>query len=189
VDAPVTPILTFGYGSRDIDDAIDMLCAEGVEFVIDVRSSPWSRFRPEWSQDALSRSLRSKGLVYVYMGDELGGRPDHPDCYDDEGHVDYLRCRRRPEYRRGLDRLISASRQGLRVALMCSEGRPEDCHRTKLVGESLVECGVRVEHLDQAGKRCVHEEVILRITGGQLSLVDEPHALLNRSRGRYQPAS
>ena len=82
----------------------------------------------------------------------------------------------------GIERVRRAREEGIRLALMCSEGRPEDCHRSKLVGQSLAELGIPVTHLDEAGVPRTQDEVIGRLTGGQLDLFGEPSFT---SRKRY----
>lgn len=183
-----TPLLlTLGYGKRTIDDTVRLLEQHGVRFLIDVRSAPWSRYHPDFSQDALEGHVEAHGIAYLYMGAELGGRPDDPDCYDDEGRVDYAACRRRPSFQHGIERLSLAWEQGQRVALLCSESRPQDCHRSKLLGVELIEQGIEVTHLDEDGTPLSQQEVMDRLSGGQLSLFgDLAGGLATRSRGRYR---
>jgi hypothetical protein len=68
------------------------------------------------------------------------------------------------------------------LVLMCSEGRPEECHRSKLVGVSLADLGIAVSHLDEEGLARSQDEVISRLTGGQLDLFGTPSFT---SRKRY----
>jgi uncharacterized protein (DUF488 family) len=182
------PLLTFGYGSRSEADILALLAHHGIEYVIDVRSTPWSRYRPEFSQDQLASSLRAHGIRYLFMGSELGGRPDDPDCYDDDGRVDYRACERRSAFREGIARLQGAWRAGHSVALMCSEGRPEDCHRTKLVAAALVGAGIEIRHIDERGTLRSHDEVLDRLRDPQTTLLEDP-GLIAKSRGRYRAAA
>lgn len=183
-----TPLTTFGYGARSRDETLALLARYGIAFVIDVRSVPWSRYRPEFSQDQLAASLQAHDVRYVFMGDELGGRPEDPACYDDEGRVDYRACAQRPAFRAGIERLRDAWVSGHSVALMCSEGRPENCHRTKLVAAALVEAGVDVRHVDEHGKLRTHSEVLDRLRGSQTTLLEDAD-LLAKSRNRYRVAA
>jgi uncharacterized protein (DUF488 family) len=180
-------LLTFGYGSRSTEEVLALLTQHGVEYVIDVRSTPWSRYRPEFSQDQLASSLRAHGIRYLFMGSELGGRPDDPTCYDGEGRVDYRACERRPAFREGTARLQGAWQAGHSLALMCSEGRPEDCHRTKLVASALIGVGVEVNHIDERGTLRPHDEVLDRLRGPQTTLLEDS-GLIAKSRGRYRAA-
>lgn len=175
------PIYTIGYGDRDLARFIAVLEANAIAYLLDVRSAPYSRFKPEFSKAALTKALADHGIRYVYVGDSLGGRPDDPTCYVD-GRVDYDRVREKEFFQRGIARVQAAHRQQLRVVLMCSEGKPEQCHRTKLIGETLVAQGVPVVHIDEHDCLISHIEAIQRLTDGQLSLFGQESFA---SRKRY----
>ncbi|RMD61410.1 DUF488 domain-containing protein, partial [Candidatus Parcubacteria bacterium] len=166
---PHRPLYTIGYGAREIDAFIQVLQTHGIVYLIDVRSKPYSRYKPEFSKDALQRHLRENGIHYVFMGDTLGGQPPDPDCYVD-GKVDYDKCRQKPFFQEGLNRLRRAWEKDLPVVIMCSEGKPENCHRSKLIARALVGEGVDVLHIDEQDNLVTQEEVMLRVTGGQPSL-------------------
>ena len=164
-----TPIYTIGYGARTIEAFIAVLQAYGIAYLIDVRSAPYSRFKPEFSKKQLENALLAHGIRYVYMGDSLGGLPDDPDCYVDD-KVDYERVMQKDFYQAGIRRVQAAYEKRLRVVLMCSEGKPEMCHRSKLIGESLTAMGIEVLHIDENDELKTQDEIIRRLTGGQLSL-------------------
>lgn len=164
------PIFTIGYGARDIDTLIDLLKTYEIGYLVDVRSKPYSRFKPEFSKSPLEQALTANGVRYVFMGDALGGQPDDPSCYDAAGKVDYEKCRLRPQFQAGIERLQAAQEKQLRVTLMCSEGKPEICHRTKLIAVVLEKKGFEVMHIDEHGDLLSHEQVMLRIIKGQPSL-------------------
>lgn len=182
----MTAIYTIGYGARDIDAFIAALRRYNIAYLIDVRSQPYSRYKPDFSKDALEEHLRRGGIRYVYMGDTLGGRPDDPTCYDAEGKVDYTALTQRDFYQAGIERLTKAWSQGLTVSLMCSEGKPEMCHRSKLIGRTLTEHGLTVAHIDEHDEAISQAEVILRLTGGQLSLFEDTRPG-STSRKSYGP--
>jgi uncharacterized protein (DUF488 family) len=167
------PIFTVGYGTRSVDELAAVLHAYAIEFLIDVRSAPYSRYKPEFSKDALEAQIKERGLRYLFMGDSLGGRPDDPTCYVD-GRVDYARVQDRPFYQAGIARLKTAFAQGRRIALMCSESKPEECHRTKLIGATLTALGIPVAHIDEHDALLTQAEVVERLEGAQLTLFDEP---------------
>ena len=178
------PVFTIGYGARDIDAFVGALRQYAIEFLLDVRSRPFSRYKPDFSKEALDSHLRRAGIRYVFMGDTLGGRPNDPTCYDAEGKVDYTEVEERAFFQTGLDRVASAHAQCLRVALMCSEGKPENCHRSKLIGKSLAARGIPVLHIDENGALLAQEDVLARLTGGQPSLFGDD-LLPGGSRKRY----
>ena len=163
--APITdtiPIYTIGYGAHDIDAFIDLLAEHQIAFLIDVRSEPYSRYKPEFSKSALQASLAQAGIRYVFMGDQLGGRPKDEACYVD-GKVDYESILEMPFYQEGIERLQKAFEQQHRVALMCSEGKPEQCHRTRLIGETLDQSDIDVMHIDENNELKSQDEVLSRL--------------------------
>lgn len=179
------PIFTIGYGQRDVQTLLADLHRYAIDYLVDIRSQPYSRFKPEFNREALAQHLEAGGIRYVFMGDSLGGRPDEPACYTD-GKVDYDKVARQDFYRRGIDRLQQAYRQQQRVALMCSEGRPERCHRAGLIGRTLVDDSVPVAHIDENGRLITQEDVILRLQKGQPSLFGDDFYQY-KSRKKYRP--
>lgn len=178
----MTPIFTIGYGTRSIDQFLAVLNAHRIKFLIDVRSTPYSRYKPEFSQGRLSSILTQRGIRYVFMGDTLGGHPRDEDCYI-EGRVDYRIVMKKDHYQLGIKRLQNAFVQQQRVVIMCSEGRPEHCHRSKLIGVTLASTQIPTIHIDEMDKDRTQDEVIERLTSGQLKLFGTETF---RSRGIYR---
>ena len=166
------PILTIGYGAgRSLEEILTLLAEYDVGYLVDVRTKPYSKMRPEFSRESLAVFARTSGLRYVFMGDTLGGMPGDPACYID-GKVDYTAIRQRDWFQAGLDRLERGWRDGRRLALICAEIEPNRCHRSKLIGEALVARGVLVGHIDEDGAVITHQAVMDRLTGGQQPLFD-----------------
>lgn len=161
-------IFTFGYGSSTPGAIIDRLHAAEVQYLIDVRSSPYSRYKPEFSRDKFSKTLSDSGISYVFMGDQLGGRPADERCYTN-GKVDYEKTKRTEFFRKGLERL-SKARSLFTVCLFCSEAQPSDCHRCKLIGVELDEREISVTHILPSGMYQSQTEVIAQLKGDQGSL-------------------
>ena len=176
------PIYTIGYGSRSIEQFVEVLQRYDIAYLVDVRSTPYSRYKPEFSKAALADELQRHGIRYLFMGDTLGGHPDDENCYDEKGGVDYEMVKATPLYADGIHRLQTAFSQQQCVALMCSEGKPEECHRSKLIGATLTDGEIPVIHIDENDAPQPQAEIINRLTGGQLSLFGEPTF---RSRKRY----
>jgi uncharacterized protein (DUF488 family) len=181
------PIYTIGYGSRTLEDFVRVLQCYHIEFVLDVRSAPYSRFKPEFSKNALETHLREHAIRYIFLGDQLGGQPKDRDCYEDDKVV-YAKVKEKAFYRAGLERVRAAFRKQRRVVLMCSEGRPEMCHRSKLIAASLIELGIPVAHIDEHDTLCGQDDVIADLTEGQLSLFGE-HNFTSRKRYRATAAT
>ena len=66
-------IHTIGYGARTLDELLAALQAQRIEYLLDVRTSPYSKFKPEFGREALEAALKARGIRYVFMGDTLGG--------------------------------------------------------------------------------------------------------------------
>ena len=146
--------------------------------VADLRSAPVSRFSPHFNKNALSASLARRKIGYVFLGKELGGRPERPEFYT-EGVADYEKMAAAPKFRTGLARLIELAEQR-RVAAMCAEADPLDCHRCLLVGRALAEEGIEVGHILPTGEIVFHAEIEDRLLKLE-HLAEE--GLLLRSRG------
>lgn len=174
---------TIGYGTRTLDAFVAVLKTHRLEYVLDVRTSPYSKFKPEFTREALEAALKRHGIRYLFLGDTLGGQPRDPGCYT-EGKVDYDKVQRQTFFQAGLDRLRKAHEQRVRAVLLCSEGRPEQCHRSKLIGEALAAAGIPIRHLDEDGRVLTQSQVMDRLTGGQLDLFGGPTLT---SRKRYEP--
>src|SRR5258708_6495179 len=99
------PIFTIGYGNRSIDDFVSLLNENRITFLVDVRTSPYSSYKPEFSQEALATRLYDYDIEYRFLGRELGGRPSSQDCYNEKGEVEYNIIREKSFYKKGIDLL------------------------------------------------------------------------------------
>lgn len=170
------PIYTIGYGNRSITDFIELLKRYGIQYLVDVRSQPYSRYNPDFSKDALERHLKRYHIRYIFMGDTLGGRPEDSSSRTDDNGVDYALLYKKDFYQRGIDRLYMAWKKELLTAIMCSELKPQECHRGKLIGNTLIDRQIEVAHIDENGEIKDQDEVnsaITGIRGEQLTLFDK----------------
>ncbi|MEX0889660.1 MAG: DUF488 domain-containing protein [Chloroflexota bacterium] len=149
---------TIGHSNHSIERFVEFLEAYGIDVVADVRSTPTSRYSPQFAADALARSLSTIGLRYAFLGRQLGGRPTDPALYDEEGHVLYGLLSRSPAFVEGIERLVRGV-EGNRVAVMCGEEDPTSCHRRRLIGRVLRERGVEVIHIRADGRLQSETEV------------------------------
>ncbi|PVG84037.1 hypothetical protein DDE18_05495 [Nocardioides gansuensis] len=154
-------VFTIGHSTHEIETFLALLSTHRISAVADVRSTPASRFNPQFNRDALKSFLSKAGIAYVFLGKELGARSDDPSCYVD-GKVQYDRLSQAPGYRAGIERLKSGSADHA-IAIMCSEREPLDCHRTVLVSETLVAEGVNVVHILGDGTLESHDQTRRRL--------------------------
>jgi uncharacterized protein (DUF488 family) len=139
--AEPAPIFTIGHSNHSLDAFVALLKRHGINAVADVRSQPHSRRHPHFNREELEPALRQHSILYVFLGDQLGGRPGQPSLYDADGRVDYERVRTQNFFQRGLERLETARRK-YTVALLCSEENPLDCHRVLMIAPALAERGI-----------------------------------------------
>ena len=154
-------VLTIGHSTHTLEGFLVLLCQHDVTAVADVRSAPYSRFNPQFNRDVLASALDVEGIRYVYLGNELGGRSGDPECYKD-GRIRYERVRRTKSFRNGLVRVVDGAARH-RIALMCVEKEPLDCHRTLMVSLALDEKGIRIEHIHSDGRLEQHSEAMDRL--------------------------
>ena len=141
---------------------MDLLRKHCVDEVVDVRSSPASRHYPQFNHGVLSDTLERAGIGYVFLGGELGGRPADRSCYDEDGRVSYDRLAETDLFDDGIGRVVRAADER-RVAVMCSEKEPLDCHRALLLAGQLEERGVAVEHILADGSAEKHGDTLNRL--------------------------
>jgi uncharacterized protein (DUF488 family) len=178
------PIYTIGYGNRSVDEFIALLLRYHIEYIIDVRSQPYSRFSPDFAKRTLEARLQQQNINYVFMGNLLGGRPEDKACYVD-GRVDYAIVVTKAFYLQGIQRLRTAWEKQLRVALLCAEAKPQECHRSKLIGNTLFEQGIAVAHIDETGGCKTQQAINQSLLGGQPSLFEDiPAVELSGKVGR-----
>ena len=138
---------TVGHSTHPVDRFISLLHQTGIDTVIDVRSTPYSRFNPQFNRQNLEKSLTEEHIKYEFFGDRLGGRYTDPALLLPNGTVDYRKVQDTEQFKKGIGRLMEIIASGKLVALMCAEKEPEKCHRFLLIAPILEEAGVRVVHV------------------------------------------
>lgn len=144
MDESIT-IYTIGHSNVTVRQILDLIQANNIEAVVDIRSIPQSRYSPQFNRKSLAKVLDEIGITYVYLGDSLGGRPNDPTCYQGS-EVKYDEVVKKLWYQQGIEELgrIACSR---RTVILCSEEDPKQCHRHRLVGQTLLRLGFTVLHI------------------------------------------
>ncbi|MBK6581937.1 MAG: DUF488 domain-containing protein [Gammaproteobacteria bacterium] len=156
-----TQVLTVGHSTHTIEAFLALLRQHAVTAIADVRSSPYSRFNPQFNRESLEQILKASGIRYVFLGRELGARSDDLSCYEN-GQVQYARLARTELFQSGIERVLKGAAD-LRIALMCAEKDPLDCHRTLLVARALADRGVTIEHVLADGQIESHAATMERL--------------------------
>jgi uncharacterized protein (DUF488 family) len=162
-------IFTIGHSTHSQERFIALLRQHGITALCDVRSNPFSRANPQFNLDELKQVLPGHGTGYVFLGKELGARSDDPACYQG-GKVQYDLLARTELFQQGLARIQAGMSKGFRIALMCAEKEPLECHRTILVARHLAALGIDVQHIHANGNLEGHTDALRRLA----QMVDVP---------------
>lgn len=163
----LSTLYSIGHGHKTVEEFVNELRSFSIQFLIDVRSSPFSKWAPHFNRGVIEQVLKECSITYLYWGDTIGGRPVSSDCYDEDGFFDYKKMAMVPAFQKGLQRLIDANAGGYKVAVMCSESDPSQCHRSKLIGRELLsEHSIEMYHIVAPNKVKSEETIITELTNG-----------------------
>lgn len=154
-------LFSVGHSNHSFEDFTPLLMRHGVTMLVDVRSSPFSRYATDFNRDALENNLARVGIAYTFLGDQLGGRPTGTSCYTG-GKVDYRLVARTPAFKEGMAQLTNLAESHV-CAVMCSEKDPLNCHRFALVCREVVRAGLDCWHIMSDGKAESHAMVVERM--------------------------
>jgi len=164
-------VFTIGHSTQPQDRLIALLQEHRIQALGDVRSAPYSRVNPQFNREELTLVLRAHGIRYVFLGKELGARSEDPTCYEN-GKIRYDCLARTGLFRYGLQRIQEGMKK-YKLAIMCAERDPIECHRGILIARHLVELGLGVQHILGNGSLEGHSDAMARLTG-MLNL-SQPH--------------
>lgn len=160
-------IYSIGHGNKKMEDFVKELNSFNILFLLDIRSKPYSKWSPQFNKENLERELKIQDINYVYAGDTLGGLPEDRSCYDFSGKVVYDLIKEKDFFKTGLKRLTTANEKKINIAIMCSESKPEECHRSKLIGQELLKKHISVNHIISFDKLKSQEMVMNELLKGK----------------------
>ena len=144
-------LFTIGHSRHAAEHFLALLRAQAIERLVDVRSQPYSKWAPHFDTSALAQLLTAAGIDYVFLGRQLGGRPDARAFYRQDGSVDYARRSIASDFVDGIQRLIVLA-QERRSTILCSEEDPTYCHRRLLVTPAVMRADTTVVHVRGDGR-------------------------------------
>lgn len=148
-------VLTVGHSNIGWDEFSYALDQFDVGCIIDVRSSPRSRWQ-HFCKPELRVRLNRVGIAYVHLGDDLGGIPT-------SGPTDYATRRTTAAFSTGIESVLAIAAR-CTPALLCSERDPLHCHRFLLIARHLHSLpDVRVSHIRHNGTLEHHDEAEKRL--------------------------
>jgi len=156
-------IYTIGHSNHNIEKFIKLLKENNIELVVEVRSTPKSNYSPQFNKSNLIYSLQKNGIKYMDRGKFLGGRPDDKSVLNQEKKIIEDKIEMKSWYQDSIKEIIKLSDKN-RLALMCSEENPLNCHRGYVISHSLLKKGMKIVHIrgsgnNDEGKRFVKKEL------------------------------
>ena len=144
-------LFTIGHSNHPLDVFLALLSQHNIQILVDTRSQPYSKYSSQFNSHPLREAMKERGVRYVFLGKELGGRPEGDQFYDEKGYVLYGRIAQSEPFLQAIQKLEKGIEK-YRIALLCSEEDPCVCHRKLLIGRVLVERGVQVYHIRGDGR-------------------------------------
>lgn len=149
-------LFTIGYSPHTLDSFLSLLRKYKITALVDVRSSPYSQFKPEFNRESFKEFLTARDIAYVFLGNYCGARVEDPSCYVN-GKVDYNLVAENSKFKEGLER-IKKGLEKFCIALMCAEKDPITCHRTILICRNLISPGIKIKHILGSGELEEHKD-------------------------------
>ena len=156
-------IYTVGHSNHPLEKFLSLLIGNGITTIADVRSRPFSRRHPQFNKDRLAAKLAERDIAYLFLGRELGARSEDPSHYEN-GKVQYSRLAATTSFQSGIEQVLQAAQEH-RLALMCAEKEPLDCHRTLLVARALESTGASILHILSDGSMESQPQTMSRLIG------------------------
>lgn len=152
-------LYTVGHSNRSAEELITLLSSNGLDTLVDIRATPFSRRHPQFNQGELGANLSQADMVYHWAGQHLGGRRvPNPNsrhlALEEDGLRGYADHMETPPFRREITKLLELSAENP-VAVMCAERDPERCHRSLLADFALL-AGAEVIHIIDHEFRRLH---------------------------------
>ncbi len=136
-----------GHSIYEIEDFVLLLKKHSIDTIVDIRSTPYSKFASQYNRETLKHYLKEKQIYYIFMGDLLGARYEDKSLLFDDGKVDFKKVQELKSFQDGIRRLEEGITKGYNISLMCSEKEAFDCHRFGLVSKVLTKNGIDVNHI------------------------------------------
>jgi len=140
-------LYTVGHSIYEIEDFIKLLQNNNINTIVDVRSTPYSKFAPQYNKELLKQYLKQNAICYIYMGDTLGARYEDKNLLFNDGKVSFKKVQETKNFQDGIVRLERGIEKGYNISLMCSEKEAFDCHRFGLISEFLSKISINVNHI------------------------------------------
>ncbi len=161
-------LFSLGYSNKSIDDFKKIVKDNGINCLVDVRSTPYSKQFAEFNRENLKAELNECGVKYLFFGKEFGARREEDNLYstvvdfngEEKCVVDFLKVHGCEEFLNGVKRVEDGIKKGYRICFLCSEKRPYDCHRAIMVSDWFHKHGYEINHIIDDKERITHSEML-----------------------------
>lgn len=167
-------IYTVGHSNHPIHYFLELLILHNINCVVDVRSIAASQYNPQFNKIPLQRSLREQDIIYLHFAREFGARQTSGSVLTDDGQVDFTKFQQTTAFQQGVERLKKGLQKGYKVALMCSEANPLECHRFSMVAIKLVELGYDLQHIIKDGTVVSHARMEVELMEKYKKKIPQP---------------
>lgn len=140
-------LFTIGHSIHELDEFVLLLSQYKIDYVLDVRSTPYSNYAENYNREILDKYLPQHKIHYSYMGTYFGARQENKTLYSQEGYLDFEKVRSTSLFLKGVDNVKKGLSQGHNIALMCTEKDPFDCHRAIMVARGFELEGSDIKHI------------------------------------------
>lgn len=143
-------IYTIGHSSYTHEQYLKLLIRYSINCIVDVRSIPYSKYVPQFNREEIKEFLKLNSIYYIFMGKELGARREDKGLYTN-GYLDFEKTSKSMSFIKGIERVKDGVEKGYKIALMCKEKDPIDCHRNILVARQFFKQGFKVTNILENG--------------------------------------
>lgn len=162
-------LFTIGHSQHTLEYFMSLLKKHGVNHVLDVRSTPYSKYAEQFNRESIHSFLENNGIKYSYMGKYFGARPTELALYSPEGYLDFEKVTQSDRFHIGMENVILGLERGNKIALMCTEKDPFDCHRAIMVARAFDMNGIEVNHILSDGNIQTQRELDDRLLDAYFS--------------------
>ena len=152
-------LFTIGHSTQSAVHFFKLLKDNGVDILVDVRSTPFSRYAPQFNAGTIEESAKKAGIIYISEKDAFGARQTDASLYSKEGYLDFNKMRASQKFKHKMAEYIEKMRSGKNVVFMCTEKDPLACHRVIMVARGFALQGLPVDHIMTDGKIISQEEL------------------------------
>lgn len=167
-------IYTIGHSNHSIEKFLSLIKKYNIDTILDVRSSPHSKYNPQFNRESLFSVLKQNEIKYIFMGKQLGARRNDESIVNKEGFLDYEKVAKSIVFQSGIQRILTGLEKNYTLALMCSEQDPIDCHRSILIARNIFKKGIKINNILTDGNTESQESLEQRLLEKYFKTSDNP---------------